>query len=1103
MWIVRLALDRPYTFVVMAIAILLAGIMAALNIPTDIFPNINIPIVSVVWTYSGMLPADMSGRIVYFFERTLTTQVNDVKAIESQSLNGYGVIRISFQPGVNINSAMAQVTSAAQTVVKRMPPGITPPYVLRFSAGTVPVIRLTLSGKTASQIAMFDQADNFIRPAVADVAGASVPSPYGGLNRSIMADLNLQAMEADGISPDDVVKALLSQNLVIPAGTQKIGPYENYVELNASPQKIDEINDMPVKQVNGTVIYMRDVAFVHNGAPPQTSMVRVNGTRAVMLPVFKIGSASTLAIVAGVKDRIPQIQKSMPKGLTIDTVGDESVFVRAAIVEVLREGAIAAALTAVMILLFLGSWRSTVIIAVSIPLAVLAALTVLWALGESLNVMTAGGLALAVGMLVDDATVTIENINVHLDDGKKIYDAIMAGAQQIAIPALVSVLAISIVFVPMFTLSGISHYLFMPMAEAVIFAMAASYILSRTLVPTMALYLLRSQEKTDQHEGGGGDEQKDGDEKAEQRQPEQQHQQQRPERRSRNPLVHVRDWLTRFQQGFDRRFRRVGDRYHGLLERALHHPYLFLACFAAVVGGSLVLEPWLGRDFFPRVNGAEIALHVRAHSGTRIEDTARLCDQIEREIRHVIPAKQLKTIVDNIDLPYNGINIAYSNTGTIGPQDADITVTLKPDHSSTQGYINRLRARLPRLFSGTQFAFLPADITSQVLNFGLPSSIDVQVTGEDLDADHQYATKLLHKIQRVTGVDDARIQQVFNYPQVNVKVDRTLAQQVGLTEKDVADSMLSVLSGSFQVQPNFWLDVKSGVTYPLEAEMPQFRIDTTSDLNNVLITSADGKGRQILGALGGVTRSPADAVVSHYNVKPVVDIYATHHGRNLGAIESDIDKILHDSQRNAPKNTSAAVRGQVETMHEAYSQLFPGIGAAILLIYLLVVVNFQSWLDPFVIVTGLPAALAGITWILFLTFTPLSVPALTGTIMCMGVATSNSVLVISFAREQLAGGKDSLGAALEAGSTRLRPVLMTALAMIIGMGPMALGVGTGGAQNAPLGRAVIGGLSFATISTLFFVPVVFSLVHRKDKPKQKRKSHPQGDKGQPQQEQHA
>lgn len=1072
MWIVRVALDRPYTFVVMAIAILLAGLLAAWNIPTDIFPNIDIPIVSVVWTYTGMLPADMSGRVVYFFERTLTTQVNDVRSIESQSLNSYGVIRIFFQPGVNINSAMAQVTSAAQTVVKRMPSGITPPYVLRFSAGTVPVIRITLAGHGVSQIKMFDQADNFVRPQVANVAGASVPSPYGGLNRSIMADLNLTAMQADGVSPDDIVQALQAQNLVIPAGTEKIGPFENYVELNASPQEIDKLNDMPVKQVNGTVIYMRDVAYVHNGSPPQTSMVRVNGRRAVMLPVYKIGSASTLAIVAGVKKRVPTIQKQLPSGMKVDTVGDESVFVRAAIVEVIREGAIAAGLTAVMILLFLGSWRSTLIIAVSIPLAVLAALAALWATGQSLNVMTAGGLALAVGMLVDDATVTIENINLHLEQGMEIYDAIMEGARQIAVPALVSVLAISIVFVPMFTLTGISHYLFVPMAEAVIFAMFASYILSRTLVPTMSLYMLGAQEKKS---GNNQEEDREEGDAAEARHDE-------PRRPGR-----IRAFFIRFHEGFERRFKRFGESYQGLLQRALNRPALFLTCFIGVVLGSLLLEPWLGRDFFPRVYGDEIALHVRAHTGTRIEETARLCDQVESEIRAVIPATDLKTIVDNIDLPYNGINIAYSNTGTIGPQDADITVTEKPGHASTAEYIERLRARLPNMFPGTTFAFLPADITSQVLNFGLPSSIDIQVVGEDLDADHRYATTLLRQVQRVAGIADARIQQEFNYPQLNVKVDRVLAQQVGLREQDVANSLLATLAGSFQVMPNFWLDVKTGVTYPLEAMMPQFRINTISDLNNVPITSADGRSQQILGGLGTVTRSPAPAVVSHYDVRPVVDIYATYHGRNLGAIVDDIHEILRRAQKNAPKSVSATLRGQAQTMQEAYSQLFPGIGAAVLLIYLLVVVNFQSWLDPFVIVTALPAALAGIVWILFLTFTPLSVPALTGTIMCMGVATSNSVLVISFAREHLAREGDALKAALEAGAIRLRPVLMTALAMIIGMGPMSLGVGTGGAQNAPLGRAVIGGLAFATVSTLFFVPVVFSLVHRHDKPNQKRR----------------
>ncbi len=1043
MWIVRVALDRPYTFFVMAIAILLAGVTAALSIPTDIFPNINIPVVAVVWTYTGMLPADMSGRIVYYFERTLTTQVNNVRTIESESLNGYGVVKIHFQSSVNISSALAQTTAAAQTVLKLLPPGITPPYVLEYSADTVPVIQLAMSGHI-SQIKLYDLAENFIRPQLASVNGASIPSPYGGLDRSIMADLDPDAMQTFNVSAADIVDALEQQNLVIPAGTQKIGSTESYVELNASPTTIDRINDLPVKRADGTVIYMRDVAYVHNGSPPQTNLVRMNGQRAVLIPVFKIGSASTLAITGGVKSRIPKLKSQMPKGLTISTVGDQSGFVRGAITGVVREGAIAAVLTALMILMFLGSWRSTLIIAVSIPLAVLAAVVALWTIGESLNVMTAGGLALAVGMLVDDATVTIENITLHLDDGAAIRDAILEGAQQIAVPALVSVLAISIVFVPMFALTGVSHYLFVPMAEAVIFALVASYVLSRTLVPTMALYLLAKQ-------AGTG--------------------------RSRWRIVAR---LSRFQQGFEHGFNRLGERYHRLLGRALDRPLVFLVGFAIVVSGSLALTPWLGRVFFPRVYGNEIMLHMRAHTGTRIEDTARLCDEVEQQIRRIIPGKYIRTIVDNIDLPYSGINMAYSNTGTIGPQDADITVTLGPGHGATEGYIETLRHELPHRFPGVTFASLPADITSQVLNDGLPSSIDVQVSGTDEAADHAYAVELLHRIRRVAGVVDARIQQRYDYPQINIAIDRTLARQVGLTERNVADSVLSVLSGSFQVKPNFWLDIKSGVSYPLIAETPQYRVDTMNDLANVPITGADGLTPQILGALGSIERGPADGVVSHYDVQPVVDIYASYSRRNLGAIDDDIQGILKATKQQLPKGASVAVRGQVETMRTAYGELFPGIAAAILLVYLLVVVNFQSWLDPFVIVVALPAALAGIVWALFVTFTPISVPALTGTIMCMGIATANSVLVISFARERLADGEDARAAALQSGQGRLRPVIMTASAMIIGMLPMALGLGDGGAQNAPLGRAVIGGLTFATLSTLFFVPVVFSLVHRKE-----------------------
>ena len=1056
MWIVRVALERPYTFFVMAIAIMMFGTLASLNIPTDIFPNIGIPVVAVVWTYSGMLPADMSGRIVYYFERSLTTQVNDVKSIESESLIGYGVIKIQFQSGVNINAALAQTTAAAQTILKLLPPGITPPYVLEFSAGTVPVINLAMSGPVG-QVKLYDLAENFIRPQLASVAGASVPSPYGGLNRSIMADLNPEAMQADNISPDDVVAALTRQNLVIPAGTLKIGQFENYVALNSSPQDIDRINEMPVRQVNGTVIYMRDVAFVHDGAPPQTNLVRMNGKRAVLLPVFKIGNASTLAITGGIKSRIPALKAEMPKGLQIAAVGDQTEFVRGAIVGVVREGAIAAGLTAVMMLLFLGSWRSTIIIAVSIPLSVLCSVIGLWGIGESLNVMTAGGLALAVGMLVDDATVTIENINLHLEQGMETEPAILEGARQIALPALVAVLAISIVFVPMFTLTGVSHYLFAPLAEAVIFALLASYVLSRTLVPTMAKYLLVTEQSD-------GDEAKpDGAAKPV---------------RSRNPLV-------RFQKGFEQRFKNMNKSYDGLLERALRRPALFLTCFLVFVGLSLLLEPWLGRDFFPHVNGGQIALHVRAHTGTRIEEMARLCDEVEKEIRAVIPPKSLATIVDNIDLPYSGINMAYSNTGTIGPQDADISITETPDHGPTQVYIDKLRAVLPGMFPGTTFAFLPADITSQVLNFGLPSPIDIQITDNDLAPAHVYAVNILDRIKRIPGIVDARIQQRFDYPQVNVAVDRTLAQQVGFSQKNVADSLLSVLSGSFQVNPNFWLEVGSGVSYPLEAQTPQYRIDSMADLYNLPITPGSGNARQVLGALGVLSRGAAAGVVSHNNVRPVVDIYAGFQDRDLGAIDDDIARVLRATKAQVPPNASVAVRGQVATMRTAYGELFPGLAGAVILVYLLVVVNFQSWLDPFVIVTGLPAALAGIVWMLFLTFTPISVPALTGAIMCMGVATSNSVLVISFARERLADGANALHAALESGSGRLRPVMMTAGAMIIGMGPMALGLGEGGAQNAPLGRAVIGGLLFATVSTLFFVPVVFSLVHRNDRGRRK------------------
>jgi len=1045
--IVRIALSRPYTFIVLAILIALFGVLSWFGTPTDIFPNIGIPVISAVWTYNGLPPDDMAGRIVYYYERTLSAQVNDIEHIESQSLPGYGVVKIFFQPGVNINGALAQVTAASQTVLKLLPPGITPPYVLTFNASSVPILQLALSSNALSQSSLFDFGQNFIRPQLATVPGAAIPSPYGGKVRQVQVDINQQKLQAYGLSAQDLVNALSAQNLITPVGTEKIGRFEYIVSLNDAPQQIAELNDLPVRKVNGTLVYIRDVAFVHDGSPPQTNIVRVDGNHAVLMTIQKSGSASTLDVINGVKALLPKIEESLPKSLHLHAVGDQSVFVNGAVSGVIREGAIAAALTGLMILLFLGSWRSTLIITISIPLAILASITALSVLGETINVMTLGGLALAVGILVDDATVTIENINYHLEQGKDIEPAIMDGARQIVVPATVSLLCICIVFVPMFGLGGVAGFLFRPLAEAVVFAMIGSYILSRTLVPTLASYLLRGQAhhaQVDHAEAGGHD----------------------PHAKppTRNPLV-------RFQRGFEHRFEQLRSGYVSLLNIALDLRWIFVAGFLLVVAASFALVPFLGQNFFPAVDSGQIKLHLRAQIGTRIEETAKLCDEVEQAIRQTIPPDEVDNIVDNIGLPISGINMAYGNSGTIGASDADILITLKPDHHPTDGYITTLRERLPRQFAGATFAFLPADIVTQILNFGLPAPIDVQVVGNNLAANRAYADKLFARLRDVPGIADPRIQQAFNAPTLNVNVDRSFASEVGLTERDFATSMLDNLAGSIQTAPTFWLNPANGVSYPIVVQLPQYRIDTMAELSSMPIT-AEGH-TQLLGAMASISRGASSAVATHYNVQPVIDIYGTTNGRDLGAVAADIRQVLRDTASEVPRGSTVVLRGQVTTMTSAYSQLLEGLAMAVVLIYLLIVVNFQSWLDPFVIVTALPAALAGIVWMLFGTGTTLSVPALTGAIMCMGVATANSILVISFAREVLSAGTSALSAAKKAGATRFRPVLMTALAMIIGMAPMALSA----EQNAPLGRAVIGGLLFATFATLFFVPVVFSIAH--------------------------
>jgi multidrug efflux pump subunit AcrB len=1048
--IVRLALRRPYTFVVMAMLIMIFGVVSALRTPTDIFPSINIPVISVVFSYTGLPPDDMAGRVVTFYERSLTTSVNDIEHIESQSIPNYGIIKIFFQPTVNINAALAQVSAMSQTVLKQMPAGITPPLILSFNASSVPILQLALSSDKLSETTLFDDASSFIRPQLASVAGAAIPLPYGGKVRQVQADLNQQALHTYGISANDVVNALSIQNLITPVGTQKIGAFEYTVNLNDSPGEIAAFNDLPIKTVNGTVIYMRDVAYVHDGSPPQTNVVHVDGKSAVLLAVVKAGATSTLSIISGIKNLLPSVAKTLPASLNLTAVGDQSVFVTSAVSGVIREGAIAAALTGLMILLFLGSWRSTLIITVSIPLAILASVTALSLLGETINVMTLGGLALAVGILVDDATVTIENINWHLEHGKEIETAILDGAQQIVVPATVSLLCICIAFVPMFGLGGVAGYLFRPLAEAVVFALIASYVLSRTLVPTMANYLLRKHEPA-AHEVHHDPDGNAGLTRA---------------KPSRNPLVRV-------QQRFERAFEAIRGAYSGLLHLCLQHRGKLIAGFLGFTLLSFGLAPSLGQDFFPNVDGGQIKMHVRAPTGTRIEETTKLADRIGETIHKIIPANELAGIVDNIGLSVSGINMAYNNSGTIGVEDADILISLKPDHAPTENYVKTMREQLPRQFPGISFAFLPADMVSQILNFGVPAPIDLQIVGSDVQADRTYANALLAKIKQVPGIADARIEQAFRQPTLNVNVDRTLAGLVGLSEKDAATAMLTTLAGSSQTSPTYWLDHKTGVSYPVSIQTPQRDIGTMSGLTNVPLSASAGTGTQVLGGLASFERTPSNAIASHYNVRPVIDIYATPQGRDLGGVATDIRQIIGQTAHEVPNGASVVLRGQVTTMTSAYQQLFVGLAFAVVLIYLLIVVNFQSWLDPFVIVMALPSALAGIVWILFATGTTLSVPALTGAIMCMGVATANSILVVSFARERLAAGADALTAALDAGSTRFRPVLMTALAMIIGMAPMAIEPG----QNAPLGRAVIGGLLFATCATLFLVPTMFSVVH--------------------------
>ena len=1037
--IVGTALKRPYTFVVMALLILVLGPLAALKTPTDIFPEIRIPVIAVAWAYTGLPPDQMAGRITTLYQRVLTTTVNDIEHIESNSYAGVGIVKIFFHPGVNIAVANAQVTAISQVMVRQMPPGTMPPLIVNYNASTVPILQLALSGQGLSEQNLADLGLTQVRTPLVSVAGAAIPFPYGGKSRLVQIDLKLPELQARGLSAQDVASALAAQNIVTPVGTQKIGSFEYTINLNNAAAEIKDLANLPVKSVNGAMIYLRDVADVHDGNSPQTNIVHVDGSRSVLMSVLKNGSTSTLAIVDGVREKLQSIKASLPPTLIVKPINDQSIFVRAAISAVAMEAAIAAALTSFLVFLFLGSWRSTVIIAISIPLSILGAILGLAALGETLNLMTLGGLALAVGILVDDATVTIENINWHLEQGKEVQTAILDGAAQIVTPAFISLLCICIVFVPMFFLDGVSRFLFVPMAEAVMLAMAFSFLLSRSLVPTMANYLLKPHA---------------------------------PLPPSRNPLVLL-------QRSFEAGFEQFREGYKNILHLALLNRSKVVVVFMSFVLGSFALLPYLGSNFFPDVDGGQILIHARVPIGTRVEETASRFAMIEKSIKKVIPPEEISTLVDNIGLPPSWINLIYNNTGVIGTQDGDIQIALRKGHLPTADYVRELRETLPREFPDTVFSFPPADIVSQILNFGAPAPIDIQIRGANLAGNFDYANKLLKEIRRIPGVADARIQQSSKSPAIDVNMDRVQAQDLGITPKDVTNNMVVNLAGSSQVAPTFWLNPANGISYSVVMQAPQYNLDSLSDLANLPVSSGTNNHQQLLGGIASFNRTTRNAVVSQYDGQPMVQINATTQDTDLGSVAKEVRRLIAETEADLPKGSKVVLQGQVRTMEKAFSGLLWGLLAAVVLIYFLIVVNFQSWRDPFVIISALPSALAGIVWILFATRTTLSVPALTGAIMCMGVATANSVLVITFARERLEEWGDPLAAALDAGFVRFRPVLMTALAMIIGMIPMALGLGEGGEQNAPLGKAVIGGLCFATVATLVIVPLIFSMVHSK------------------------
>jgi multidrug efflux pump subunit AcrB len=1062
MWIVRLALRRPYTFVVASLLVCILGLLTIfIWMPTDIFPVVDIPVISVAFNYSGMSPEDMNAHITSLFERIITTTVNDVEHTESQSLYGIGVVKIYFFPNANIENANAQVTAIAQTALRQMPNGTQPPLIIEYNASDVPILQLSLSSDTIPEQQLFDQAVNFMRPGLVTLPGVQIPYPYGGKQRNVVVDLDPDKLYAYGISPSDVSDAINNQNLILPAGTAKIGKQEYQVQLNSSPAAVDAINDMPIKTVGGATVFIRDVANVRDGFIVQTNIVHADGKKGVLLSILKSGSASTLDVVKNVLNTIPQVKQRMLSGIKITPLFDQSLFVRASVEGVVKEAAIAAGLTALMILLFLGSWRSTIIVMISIPLSILVSIVILNLLGETLNVMTLGGMALAVGILVDDATVEIENIHRNLHQHKRLVQAILDGASQIAVPAFVSTLCICIVFVPVVFITGSAKYLFTPLAMAVVFAMLTSYLLSRTLVPTMVHYLLAAEVEM---YGGVLDASDPHAEKAA-----------HDKHRASDTNI-----IWRVHYAFDRQFEKLRRLYGGLLAWALEHRPAVLIAFAALVVVSCSLVPLIGEDFFPSVDAGQLRLHVRCPPGTRIEQTERDFGEVEAQIRKLIPAGEIAAVLDNMGIPNSTINLSLSDGSIMSPADGEILISLNANHHPTDGYQDKLRQELPKKFPNLKFFFAPADIITQVLNFGLQAPIDVQITGPEsnTDKDNEIANNILNDVTKIPGIADVRMQQVPNTPNLHVNVDRTLASMVGVEQKDVAGDLLISLSSNVQTAPNYWYNVKNGINYSIYVMTPQYWMDTIDELQNTPVVpttlTPTVQDTQLLSNLATIDRGTGATNITHYNPYQARDVLMSVAGTDLGTARDSIQNVLAKYTKSLPRGTQIVLRGQVQSMHTSFTALGWGLVFAIVLVYLLMVINFQSWIDPLIILMALPGALSGILWMLFVTGTTISVPSLMGAIMSIGVATANSILMITFANDQRKHGMNSHDAALAAGLTRLRPVMMTALAMIIGMLPMSLGLGEGGEQNAPLGRAVIGGLLLATFATLFFVPVVYS-----------------------------